>query len=237
MSHAHLCICIICIPWRPQGLLSSNIPHQEMSVVDHNLLHVAADRRGGVNHLVHRAATYLWYLALYVVATEMYRSSPLTTDKEWWSCRHCPGPQLWLCALKHKKERAKPEMNKCFWQCETNSATQSIWKISFNVQCQRTAPLFPIFLQCQLVQRLMWLRRCESEQLGAKRELLQPQISGAKQEVSDMNQSGFRSSAGNSLFISQIQNCFHSRSAGGLLLLLLFTVSYKYICEFGNWRG
>ena len=43
---------IVCVPSRPQRLLSAEVPHDEVYVIPHNLLHVAADGGGGVDHLV-----------------------------------------------------------------------------------------------------------------------------------------------------------------------------------------
>lgn len=49
----YLCVCVICVPRWPKGLLATNVPHEKMCVVHHNLLHIASDRRRGVDHLIH----------------------------------------------------------------------------------------------------------------------------------------------------------------------------------------
>lgn len=48
-----LCVCVICIPRRPQGLLATDVPHEKVRVVDNNLLDVASDCWGGVDDLIH----------------------------------------------------------------------------------------------------------------------------------------------------------------------------------------
>lgn len=53
---SHLGVGVVGVPGGTQGLLAPDVPHQEPSVVHHDLLHVAADGGRGVNHLVHGAA-------------------------------------------------------------------------------------------------------------------------------------------------------------------------------------
>lgn len=40
---SHLGVCVVGVPRRAQGLLPTDVPHQEARVVHHDLLHVAAD--------------------------------------------------------------------------------------------------------------------------------------------------------------------------------------------------
>ena len=58
LSNNYLCVCVICVPRWPKGLLTPDVPHQEMGVVDDDLLHVAPDCRRSVHHLVHWTETY-----------------------------------------------------------------------------------------------------------------------------------------------------------------------------------
>lgn len=54
----YLSVCVVCIPRWPKGLLAPDVPHEEMGVVDHNLLHVASNCRRGVHHLIHWTIKY-----------------------------------------------------------------------------------------------------------------------------------------------------------------------------------
>lgn len=50
-----LCVCVICVPRRPQRLLATDVPHEKVCIVHNNLFHVASDCWGGVDHLIHGA--------------------------------------------------------------------------------------------------------------------------------------------------------------------------------------
>lgn len=52
-ADAYLRVGVVRVPRGPQGLLAPDVPHQEVGVVDHDLLHVAPDGGRGVHHLVH----------------------------------------------------------------------------------------------------------------------------------------------------------------------------------------
>lgn len=51
---SHLCIGVVGVPGGPEGLLSSYIPHQEVSVLHHYLLHIAPDGGWRVHDLIHQ---------------------------------------------------------------------------------------------------------------------------------------------------------------------------------------
>lgn len=53
---SHLCIGVVGVPGRPERLLSSYIPHQEVCVLHHYFLHIASDGGRRMDHLVHKAA-------------------------------------------------------------------------------------------------------------------------------------------------------------------------------------
>ena len=51
---AHLRVGVVGVPGGPERVLSAEVPHDEVNVLPHDLLHVGPDRRGSVHHLVHQ---------------------------------------------------------------------------------------------------------------------------------------------------------------------------------------
>ena len=50
----YLRVTVVCVPGRPERLLTTQIPHDKMNIVPDHLLHVAPDGRGRVDDLVHQ---------------------------------------------------------------------------------------------------------------------------------------------------------------------------------------
>lgn len=51
----YLCVWVICVPGWPQRLLTTNIPHEKMSVLHNYFFNIASYGWRGMNHFIHQA--------------------------------------------------------------------------------------------------------------------------------------------------------------------------------------